>query len=90
MIRLQLAGDAPVHDLPPELARSTDIRRGQLLVASADVTGDLDSLLAWARRNRVDLTGLQVGPPSLEEAYLALAGEASRPDDDRQEVPSHG
>ncbi len=89
VIRLQLAGDAPVHDLPPELARSADARHGQLLVTSADVTGDLDSLLAWARRNRVDLTGLQVGPPSLEEAYLALAGEAARPRDAAQEVPSH-
>jgi ABC-2 type transport system ATP-binding protein len=90
VIKLQLAGDAPVHDLPPELARSADTRRGQLRVTSADVTGDLDLLLAWARRNRVDLTGLQVGPPSLEEAYLALAGEASNTHDTTQEVLSHG
>jgi len=28
-----------------------------------------------ARENYVDLTGLEVGPPSLEDAYLALTRE---------------
>jgi hypothetical protein len=39
---------------------------------SDDVTADLALLVGWARENDVDLTGLEVGPPSLEEAYLAL------------------
>jgi len=37
-------------------------------------TDDLISLVAWARDHRVDLTGLEVSPPSLEDAYLALTG----------------
>ena len=32
-------------------------------------------LTGWARDNHVDLTGLEVGSPSLEDAYLALTSE---------------
>jgi hypothetical protein len=39
------------------------------------VTADLAMLVGWARENKVDLTGLEVGPPSLEDAYLALTRE---------------
>ena len=47
---------------------------------------DLDVLIRWARCHRLDLTGLEVGPPSLEEAYLALTGKpAATP----KEAPSH-
>jgi ABC-2 type transport system ATP-binding protein len=35
-------------------------------------TDDLIALVAWARDHRVDLTGLEVSPPSLEDAYLTL------------------
>ena len=71
-IRLPLTGGAPLGDLPPGLAVHADAGRGELLIRSADVAADLESLVGWARRNRLDLTGLEVGPPSLEEAYLAL------------------
>jgi hypothetical protein len=56
------------------------------------VTADLDALVGWARRNRADLTGLEVTPPSLEDAYIALttdpptAGEPAEP----QKAASHG
>ncbi|HEY3036710.1 MAG TPA: ABC transporter ATP-binding protein [Streptosporangiaceae bacterium] len=78
-IRLPLAGGAPIGDLPPGLAAHADPERGELLIRSADVTADLESLIGWARRNRLDLTGLEVGPPSLEEAYLALTGDTTPP-----------
>jgi len=42
---------------------------------SADVTADLAALVGWARQYQLDLTGLEVGPPSLEDAYLALTHE---------------
>jgi ABC-2 type transport system ATP-binding protein len=35
-------------------------------------TDDLIALVTWARDHHVDLTGLEVSPPSLEDAYLAL------------------
>jgi ABC-2 type transport system ATP-binding protein len=78
-IRLPLVGGAPVSDLPSRLAAHADPERGELLIRTADVTADLESLVSWARRNRLDLTGLEVGPPSLEEAYLALTGESAPP-----------
>jgi ABC-2 type transport system ATP-binding protein len=35
---------------------------------------DLIALVTWARDHNVDVTGLEVSPPSLEDAYLALTG----------------
>ncbi len=37
-----------------------------------DAVGDLNRLTAWARENNEPLTGLQVGPPTLEDIYLEL------------------
>jgi ABC-2 type transport system ATP-binding protein len=88
-IRLPLTGGAPVGDLPPDMAAHIAPERSELLIRSADVTADLESLVGWARRNRLDLTGLEVGPPSLEEAYLALTGDTTLPHE-LKEVPSHG
>jgi ABC-2 type transport system ATP-binding protein len=45
------------------------------VVRSADVTAVLGELVGWAERHRLDLTGLEVGPPTLEEAYLAITGQ---------------
>jgi hypothetical protein len=50
---------------------------GELELPSADVTADLALLAGWARENHVDLTGLEVGPPSLEDAYLAFTREGA-------------
>jgi ABC-2 type transport system ATP-binding protein len=64
-------GAAP--GLPAGLAGH--VTDGVLMLPSADVTADLALLTGWARDNSVDLTGLEVGPPSLEDAYLALTSE---------------
>jgi ABC-2 type transport system ATP-binding protein len=73
VIKFRLPPDAP--DLPERLERN--VAGNELSLPSADVTADLDLLVGWARNNRVDLTGLEVGPPSLEDAYLALTEEKS-------------
>jgi len=39
---------------------------------------DLIELVTWARDQHVDLTGLEVSPPSLEDAYLALIDKEER------------
>jgi ABC-2 type transport system ATP-binding protein len=39
---------------------------------------DLITLVTWARDQHVDLTGLEVTPPSLEDAYLALTEKEER------------
>jgi ABC-2 type transport system ATP-binding protein len=68
VISYRLPAAAP--PLPAALSEHAD---GSLLtLPSADVTADLALLVGWARQNHVDLTSLEVGPPSLEDAYLAL------------------
>jgi ABC-2 type transport system ATP-binding protein len=71
VIRYRLPAGAP--DLPAGLAGH--VADGELTLPSADVTADLALLTGWARENHVDLTGLEVGSPSLEDAYLALTSE---------------
>jgi ABC-2 type transport system ATP-binding protein len=73
VIRYRLPDRAP--ELPAELTEH--LTDGELRLPSADVTADLALLTGWARDNLVDLTGLEVGPPSLEDAYLALTSEGA-------------
>jgi ABC-2 type transport system ATP-binding protein len=75
VIRYQLPPGARADDLPPSLAPYVNPARGELTLPSADLTGDLGQLVSWARRTRADLTGLEVAPPSLEDAYLSLTAE---------------
>jgi ABC-2 type transport system ATP-binding protein len=72
VIRYRPPAGAP--RLPEALAAHADPETGALTLPSADVTADLAALVARARASRVDLTGLEVGPPSLEDAYLTLTG----------------
>jgi ABC-2 type transport system ATP-binding protein len=74
VIRFRLPAHAP--SLPIALARHVNAARRELSLPSADVTADLAILVGWARENHVDLTGLEVGAPSLEDAYLALTSNS--------------
>jgi ABC-2 type transport system ATP-binding protein len=76
VIRYRLPTPPPgctAPDLPAGLAGH--VADGELTLPSADVTADLALMTGWARDNHVDLTGLEIGPPSLEDAYLALTSE---------------
>jgi ABC-2 type transport system ATP-binding protein len=74
-IRYPLPAAAPVTDLPAALARHLGPDHQALVVRSADVTATLGDLVGWAQCHHLDLTGLEVGPPSLEDAYLAITGQ---------------
>jgi ABC-2 type transport system ATP-binding protein len=76
VIRYRLPAGAP--DLPAALAAHLDPGGSELTLPSADVTADLAALVLWARDKHVDLTGLEIGSPSLEDAYLAITGQHSR------------
>jgi len=94
-IRFPLPPGAPVADLPVALAGAIDLDRGELRLRTGEVTAAPDALTAWAWRNGVELAGIEVGPPSLEDAYLALVGEApaTQPESHekhQEEVSSHG
>ncbi|HEU5416835.1 MAG TPA: ABC transporter ATP-binding protein [Streptosporangiaceae bacterium] len=88
-IRLPLQPGSPVTDLPAWLDVETDAVRRELVIRCADFTAGLESLVGWARRNRIDLTGLELGPPSLEDAYLALTADPGQPRIAEEEL-SHG
>jgi ABC-2 type transport system ATP-binding protein len=78
-IRLPLRTGTPVTDLPAWLDVATDEEHREVLIRCEDLTASLEALVGWARRNRADLTGLELGPPSLEDAYLALTADPGQP-----------
>jgi ABC-2 type transport system ATP-binding protein len=75
VIRYPIPDGAAAASMPVPLAQWLNGDGHTLLVRSPDLTGPLRELTDWAGRNHVDLTGLEVGPPSLEEAYLTVIGE---------------
>ena len=87
-IRYPLPPGAPAADLPAELAAAVDADHGELLIHTSEVTAALRGLVGWAGRHRVELDGLEVGPPSLEDAYLALVDQLAG-DPAAEEAPSH-
>jgi len=73
-IRCRFSDGAPVDDLPATLADHIDRHDHTLVVRTGDIAAPLRDLLGWADRHHLDLDGLEVGPPSLEDAYLAAIG----------------
>ncbi|TCC48880.1 ABC transporter ATP-binding protein [Kribbella capetownensis] len=68
VVRFPLPVGAP--DLPPSLAAHVTER--MLSLHTDRIEPVLADLLAWADHHRLELTTLEVGPPSLEEAYLSI------------------
>jgi ABC-2 type transport system ATP-binding protein len=79
VIRYPLPGAVAAASLPATLAAYLDEGRRTLVVRSPDVTAALRDLVGWASQHDLDLAGLEVGPPSLEEAYLTVIGEPLTP-----------
>jgi ABC-2 type transport system ATP-binding protein len=71
-VRLPLASGWPTNALPDELALHVEKGRRELLIRTDDVSYVLRLLVEWANAHDVDLSGLEVGAPDLEDAYLAL------------------
>jgi ABC-2 type transport system ATP-binding protein len=62
---------------PPETLRGVPDGADFTVLTSADLVRDLHRLTGWALENGIDLDGLEVTRPSLEDVYLSLtsAGE---------------
>ena len=84
-IRYSLPEVAPVSDLPATLAPFLEDDGRTLVIRSRDLTAALRELVGWADQYGLDLSTLEVGPPSLEDAYLTAIGEPLTP-----EANSHG
>jgi ABC-2 type transport system ATP-binding protein len=78
-VRFPLPGPGLAATLPAALARHLAPDGGAVVVRDADVTTALRDLVTWAGTHHVDLTGIEVGPPSLEDAYLAATGGSLAP-----------
>jgi len=76
-IRCPLPDGVTAASLPPGIAPYLDRDAHALVIRSSDIAAALRDLLAWADAHHRDLAGLEVGPPSLEDAYLAAIGESS-------------
>jgi ABC-2 type transport system ATP-binding protein len=74
-IRYRLAEGASVADLPATLAAHLDRDNQTIVIRTQDITAPLRELLAWADQQHLDLSRLEVGPPSLEDAYLAAINQ---------------
>lgn len=70
--RLDHPGDLPVIGEGPEVADDKVVYR------TANPTNDLHTLTGWAVSQGVELQGLEVTRPSLEDVYLAIMGEAEQ------------
>jgi ABC-2 type transport system ATP-binding protein len=79
-IRYPLTDAVRSADLPPRLAAHLDLVGRVIVIRTTDLTADLRELVGWAETQRLDLAGLEVGPPSLEDAYLAVIGEPTMPE----------
>jgi ABC-2 type transport system ATP-binding protein len=88
-IRYRLPPGVPTDDLPAALVGAVDQGRRELALHTTQVTAVLAALTGWAWSHDLDLAGLEVGAPSLEDAYLSLIAEPSAAPHP-QEVPSHG
>jgi ABC-2 type transport system ATP-binding protein len=78
LVRLPLPPSAPVTSLPPGLAGGLDAARTEISIHTDDVATVLTDLMAWAGPNQLSLDGLEIGPPSLEDAYLAITDDHSK------------
>jgi ABC-2 type transport system ATP-binding protein len=76
-VRYRLPPGVPTDDLPAALAGAVDQGRRELALHTTQVTAVLAALTGWAWSHDLDLAGLEVGAPSLEDAYLSLIAEPS-------------
>jgi ABC-2 type transport system ATP-binding protein len=73
-IRYRTPDDLPGGDLPPSLAPYLNLETHTLNVPAGNPADPLRDLLRWADGHHLDLSGVRVEPPSLEDAYLAAIG----------------
>jgi len=63
--------------LPDELRVGATIHDGHVQMTTSDPTRTLHEITGWALKNDVELVGLSVSRPSLEDVYLAMTGGES-------------
>ena len=73
MISFRLPEGVTASSLPAELAADA-VANGEVRVRAVSPVQALNRLTGWALSNQVELAGLEVRRPSLEDVYLELTG----------------
>ncbi len=76
VVRFELPAHVDVVDLDRVLPADATRRDRNVEFATLDPTRDVHAVCAWALERGVELVGLTVARPSLEDAFLALTGES--------------
>ncbi|MGI9602223.1 MAG: ABC transporter ATP-binding protein [Acidimicrobiales bacterium] len=79
-------GDGAVDDLFGGVDGEVRGRNGRVEIHTARPTADLAQVCGWAAERSIELGGLEVARPSLEDVYLDLVGELGD-DNDEPVVP---
>ncbi|MDQ1411562.1 MAG: type transport system ATP-binding protein [Acidimicrobiaceae bacterium] len=72
-IRFSLPDGISLHDLP--IPARPDAAAGDVVIETQEPTAALARLTGWAVERRLELPGLSVTRPTLEDVYLELAGD---------------
>jgi ABC-2 type transport system ATP-binding protein len=83
-IRLPLPAGVGLSEPPGMLAGHLADGQLELVVDSADLSLVVGQLLEWAQANDLDLAGIEIAPPSLEDTYLELTAPTNG-----RGIPSH-
>jgi ABC-2 type transport system ATP-binding protein len=84
-IRFRLPAGRSVSELPGGMAASA-AGDGSILVEAPEPARALHELTGWALEQDVDLEGLEVRRPSLEDVYLQLTGDAAGAGEEEEEA----
>lgn len=78
-IHLPLPTDGDLSDLPDTLAAHVAGGQLELRVESIDLPTVISDLLEWTQANDLELAGLEVAPPTIEDTYLRLTRQHHQP-----------
>lgn len=67
-----------VRELPSSWKGRAAVDGSHVELRSTEPVADLHELTAWAMRDGIDLQGLNVAPPTLEDVYLELVGDTGQ------------
>jgi ABC-type multidrug transport system ATPase subunit len=79
-ITFSLPAAAAAADLPG-LSGSVTVDDRTVVIRTHHALADTHALTGWARDRGIDLPGLTLTPPTLEDAYLSLTGEPADDND---------
>jgi ABC-2 type transport system ATP-binding protein len=72
MVRFRLPNGTATSELP---VQGVEVEAGLARYHTQEVTRDVHALTAWAVARGIELDGLSVSRPTLEDVYLELTGE---------------